>query len=108
MSVMETETIYRWILEYGHYAAQGCLVITAALMVKSRKKALEWTVLVGFTAFLAGTLMMYLAQGTVVHLGQFSFGSRSDRQLWQIGRAVSTFGFLAGAAARMLSKVFRR
>ncbi len=52
--------------------------------------------------------MMYLAQGTVVHLGQFSFGSRSDRQLWQIGRAVSTFGFLVGAAALMLNKVFRR
>jgi hypothetical protein len=44
----------------------------------------------------------------VVHLGQFSFGSRSDRQLWQVGRAVSTFGFLVGAAALMLRKVFRR
>ncbi len=105
---METETIYRWILEYGHYAAQGCLVITAALMVKSRNKALEWTVLAGFAAFLAGTMMMDLAQGTVVHLGQFSFGSRSDRQLWQVGRAVSTFGFLVGAAALLLRNMFRR
>ncbi len=105
---MEPETLYRWLLEYGHYAAQGCLVITAALMLKSRKKTLEWTILFGFTAFLGGNLMMHLAQGTLVHLGQFSIGSRSDRQLWQIGRAVSTFGFLAGAAALMLRKVFRR
>ena len=108
MTAMEPETLYRWVLEYGHYAAQGCLVITAALMVRSRKRALEWTILIGFTAFLAGSLMMHLAQGTVVHLGHFSLGSRSDRQLWQVGRAVSVIGFVTGAAALLLRRVFKR
>ncbi len=105
---MEPEALYQWILRYGHYVAQVCLLITAALMVKSRKGIAEWAALVGFAAFLVGSLMMHEAGGALVHLGQFNIGSRADRQLWQVGQAISIFGFLTGALALMLNKMFRR
>ena len=105
---MEPEALYQWILKYGHYVAQVCLLITAALMLKSRKGLAEWTVLIGFAAYLVGSLMMHETKGALVHLGQINIGSRANRQLWQVGQAVSVFGFLTGALALMLNKMFRR
>lgn len=105
---MEPETLYRWILDHGHYVAQICLLITAALMVKSRKGIGEITALAGFAAFLVGSLMMHDTRGALVHLGQFSIGSRTDRQMWQVGQTLATVGFLVGALALMLNKLFRR
>jgi hypothetical protein len=105
---MDFESLYQWVLKYGYHVAQICLVITAAMMVKARKGAFEVAGLVGFTAFLVGSLMMHETKDALVHLGQFNFGSRANRQLWQAGQAVSIFGFLAGALALMLGKMFKR
>jgi hypothetical protein len=105
---MDFEYLYQWILKYGYYVSQICLVITAAMMVKSRKGAFEIVGLVGFTAFLVGSLMMHETRGALVHLGPFNLGSRANRQLWQVGQAVAIFGFLAGAVALMLGKMFKR
>lgn len=105
---MEPEALYQWILKYGPYVAQAFLVIAAALMVKSRKGVSEFTALIGFAAFLVGSLMMHETKGTLVHIGSFNLGSRDDRQLWQVGQAISILGFLAGSSALMLNRMFRR
>ncbi len=105
---MQPEALYDWILKYGFYVAQGCLVVAAALMVKSRKGAAELATLIGFTAFLAGSLMMHEARGTLVNLGSFNIGRQATRQMWQVGQAISVIGFLTGALALMLNKMFRR
>lgn len=106
--LMEFETLNQWTIKYGHYVAQICLVITAAMMVKSRKGATEISGLIGFTAFLVGSLMIHETRGALVHLGQFNIGSRTNRQLWQVGQATATIGFLVGAIALMLSRMFKR
>jgi cell division protein FtsW (lipid II flippase) len=105
---MEPAALYQWILKYGYYIGQVCLLITAAMMVRSRKGATEWIALAGFGAFLVGSLMMLDTKGALIHLGPINIGSRSDRQLWQVGQALATFGFLTGALSLMLNKLLQR
>lgn len=105
---MDFDTSYKWVLVYGYYAALVMLIITGAQLTRRRSGFLSIVCLLGFSASLVGSLLMMQVRGDLLEVEAFVLGSSGNRELWQIGRAMSSIGLFSGALALMLLQFFRR
>lgn len=105
---MDFDSTYKWVLVYGYYAALVMLVITGAQLTRRRSGFLSIVCLLGFVASLAGSLLMMQVRGDLIEFETLVLGSSGNRELWQIGRAMSSIGLFTGSLALMLLQFFRR